>query len=102
MDTEEDIEHILLTCDALNTQRDKMKLFSMEFVRNKNRIKTIVNKYLSSYNQLQCQFLLDYSVLPDIILATQIYGKGILDDLFHVTRTFCYGLHRERLKLRGR
>ena len=46
------------------------------------------------------QFLLDPSAVPEIIAATQNIPE-ILPLFFRVTATWCYSLHRTRLKLLG-
>ena len=46
-----------------------------------------------------CVFLLDCSCLPDVIMLVQKYGSDILKNIFEVTRTWTFTLHRERLKL---
>ena len=47
------------------------------------------------------QFVLDCSVLPQVIAAGQD-DPLVLPLLFKVTRTYCYSLHRTRLKILGR
>ena len=48
------------------------------------------------------QFLIDCSVIPEVISLTQLLGTDALYNLFKVTRTWCYSLHRDRLKILGR
>ena len=100
--TIEDLPHILLDCPALQPTRDKMVSFTMDFCRKNPHLCQLILQYLSPYHPLFCQFLLDCSVVPETILLTQIHGSETLNHLFHVTRTWCYTLHRERLKLLGR
>ena len=45
------------------------------------------------------QFILDPSVLPQVRLAVQVSGFDILNRTFSLARTWCYAMHRERLKL---
>ena len=52
-------------------------------------------------HELWVQFVLDCSVLPNIIAASQL-EPTVFSDLFGATRTYCYGLHRTRLQLLGR
>ena len=47
------------------------------------------------------QFVLDCSVFPQVIASSQC-DKTVLPLLFKVTRTWCYSLHRTRLKILGR
>ena len=47
------------------------------------------------------QFILDPSVLPQVRLAAQMSGIDILNGTLSLARTWCYTMHRERLKLLG-
>ena len=46
------------------------------------------------------QFLLDCSVLQDVIVAVQMNGHGgdVLKHPFHITRTFVYNVHKTKMK----
>ena len=44
------------------------------------------------------QFLLDATVLHRTQLLITNLGEDILFPLFHLTRTWCYVVHRERMK----
>ena len=47
------------------------------------------------------QFILDATVLPLVRLAVSFFGKDLLCPLLSLTRTWCYSLHRERLRILG-
>ena len=47
------------------------------------------------------QILLDWSVMPEIVRHTQNHGTSFRDLIFHFGRTWCYYIHRERMKQRG-
>ena len=100
--TIEDLPHILLNCPALQPTRNRMISFTMDFCMKNPPVGQLVLQFLSPYHPLFCQFLLDCSVIPEAIAMTQLLGPETLDFLFHITRTWCYALHRERLKLLGR
>ena len=53
-------------------------------------------------NKVNIQVLLDCSVLPDVICASQLHGQGVLDSLFYLTRTLCFAVHKARFKLLGK
>ena len=61
----------------------------------------IFKSILQSSQEQQVQFFLDCSVIPEIIHAAQT-DHSILTLLFRSTRTWCYSLHRTRLKILGR
>ena len=98
----EDLRHILTQCKALDDTRETLINFAFDYSRNCEPIKLIVSQYCNASHPQFCQFLVDCSILPEIIAATQINGSSILDELFHITRTICYSLHKARLKILGR
>jgi hypothetical protein len=61
-------------------------------------IKKIALEFCSPTSPHFCQFLLDCSVLPPVILAVQEHGINILDQLFQLTRTWVYTLHKARMR----
>ena len=79
----EDTEHILVNCDA--------------YIECKKNLYSLANKkgYL-------LQFIVDCSTLPSVILAVQNHGNYILEELFYLTRTWCFSVHRERMRRLGR
>ena len=100
--TSEDLPHLLASCPALQQTRDKLTNFTNNFISTIPHLNHLVRSFCFPGHPLFCQFLIDCSVIPQIIAATQIYGPDTLHHLFHITRTWIYSLHRERLKLLGR
>ena len=96
----EDVEHILIHCKAY---RDcKSRLYSLWLSSANLVVKQIVIEALSNEKSYLLQFIIDCSVLPSVIKAVQAHGHGILDDLFYLTRTWCFSIHRQRMKMLGR
>ena len=99
----DDLPHILLACPSLQEARDRVRLLWTDHLTDKPHIDHVVKMYTIT----QCdpdnhtQFLLDASVLPEVISCTQDHGQSVLDTLFYLTRTFCYSIHTCRLKLLG-
>ena len=100
--TAEDIRHILAFCGALQPTREKLMRFSFDYCKSFPPIRKLVHQFCHSTNPQFCQFLLDCSVLPPVILEAQLHGSEVLHHLFHITRTWCYTLHKERMKILGR
>ena len=98
----EDVEHILLYCPSLSKTRASLAKFTLDYSRDQPHIQSILLTYTNPTNPLFVQFLLDCSVIPEVISLTQVHGKDTLFKLFKVTRAWCYSLHRNRLKLLGR
>ena len=94
---EESIEHLLVVCPYYDQYRTRLKRL---WTNTKNpSLKSLVSKaLLSSTNEL-AQFILDASVLPQIISHVQTHGNELLHLVFYLTRTWCFKIHRERVKL---
>ena len=95
------IEHILTSCSALLDTRSQLQSALESNTRISNPSKTLIKTYLSSSTNTKVQFLVDASVLPDVISAVQ-KQNSILQEIFQFTRSWCYAMHRRRLKLLGR
>ena len=99
----EDLAHILTYCPSLEATRHHLLSFTVKYSSNLLPIiKNLLFEYLNPENPNYVQFLVDCSTLPDVISAGQQTGPDVVHHLFHITRTWCYSLHRERLKILGR
>ena len=95
----EDITHILVQCMSLLETRQHLGTIFFSFVSTRPYIVPIIEKFLKSDDTyFQTQFLLDCSVLPEVIHLHQCHGFQILEDLFYLTRCWCYAVHRDRLR----
>ena len=98
-----DLHHLLLHCPSLQVQRAELYKYWKRNTDNcEHDIKRIVADFQTQSEKYKMQFLLDCSVLPDIIQIAQNSSSDILVVLFQITRTYCHSLHRERLKLINR
>ena len=98
--TVETIEHILTECASY---RETMRnLCNLWLSVSNPHVLILVLDALCNDREYFMQFLLDCSVLPPVILATQRHGSSILEKLFYLTRTWCYAIHRKRMKNLGR
>ena len=83
-----------------NQEREKLTIFWLE---NGNEIaQKLAKEALNSNQDYLLQFILDCSVLPSVISATQQHGYVVLEELFHLTRTWCFVMHRQRMRMLGR
>ena len=96
----ESVEHILVHCQAYSAVRSKLSRFWLS--TPDPIIKYLANQALHSSPTYLTQFILDCSAIPAVIYFTQLNGEGILNGLFHLTRTWCFSIHRERMKMYGR
>ena len=70
---------------------------------NKPFLLPVVRLYtLDADTKLFVQFLLDCTVLPEVIRLRQLHGECVHDSLLYLTRTFCFSIHKVRLKLLGK
>ena len=100
---QEDLAHILLPRCSLLQER---KEFLVQFARDRlaifpSAITIFERRLLSPETDNFLQFLLDPSAVPEMIIATQSQPE-ILSSVFRVTTTWCYAMHRTRLKLLGK
>ena len=98
----EDEEHILLQCRSLATTRQNLLEFTMSYARLYPFISETLLRLTNPNHPQFTQFIIDCSVIPEVIALTQTFGQIVLNHLFKVTRTWCYSLHRDRLKFLGR
>ena len=99
----EDITHILISCKSLVATRQRLINLFINYSLVRPHILGIVNSFVSSTDDIfKTQFILDCSVLPQVIALRQQHGKHVLEDLFYLTRTWCYVHHRERLRMLDR
>jgi hypothetical protein len=97
-----DLHHLLVTCPVLHETREKLMSFTHNLITTIPHLSGLVLSFCSTEHPQFLQFLLDPSVIPQVIKSTQTHGPDTLLHLFHITRTWVYTLHRTRLKLLGR
>ena len=95
--TVEDLNHILLCCQSYHLARDKVKLLWLSCAEP--LLLPVLESVLHGSQETLMQFLLDPSVHPQIITLAQDFGDSILRVVFHLTRTWCYSMHKERSKI---
>ena len=90
-------EHILLHCPAYNSVRTDMVTLCM---RTPNHLThSLVMQFLLSGSSLTMMtFLLDCSTIPEIISNCQTHGDFLLNELFYLSHTWCFAIHREQMK----
>ena len=98
----ENLQHILAECGALAQTRSSLHSFTTKYCQNVPQLKPILNMYCNTSHPLFTQFILDCSVLPEPIRLAQELGQEVICHLFRITHTWCYCLHKARLKLLGR
>ena len=96
-----DLTHILQVCPALEARRALLYEYWNFLTANSEVCKNLTDVYTVQNNDYKMQFLLDCAALPPVIQAVQEKGVHVSQLIFKLTRTFCYSVHRERLKQLG-
>ena len=68
---------------------------------NKEAYRLVLEACSSTIKHL-LQFILDCSTLPTVINSRQGHGEEVINELFRLTRTWCFVIHRDRMKMLGR
>ena len=98
----EDLPHLLQFCPGLRLVRLKLMSFTQNFSSTlPNEIKDVLMRKCDPDLPSFCSFILDCSNDPEVVLLCQKFGKNVLFNLFDITRTWAFVIHRERLKLLG-
>ena len=97
------LSHILTECKDLDPARQRVLILWSDYLQDYPTIQSVIEKYcFNSEPELFVQFLLDCTVLPEVIVLCQSEGKHVYDTLFYLTRTFCFSVHKLRLKILGK
>ena len=95
------IQHWLLICPALTDTRNRL-LMNLDLNSDMSELaKSFIRNTFKS-NETATQLLLDPSVLPGSISIKQKQDPFIFHQLFKFSRSWCYAIHKSRLKLQGR
>ena len=97
-----DLEHMLLHCPALHQARQNLQQMWLKKAAVLPPLYAIVAQVIHSSPANKIKFILDPTSMSEIICLLQTYGKGVLDIVFYMARTYAYGLHRKRLILIGK
>ena len=96
------LEHILLFCPSLHEKRQGLLSLTDRVAKEHPALLSILSQFQASTNPDDfMQLLLDCTVLPCVIGATQTFGKFIVNRLLYLGRTWCYNIHRERVTQLG-
>ena len=97
------LEHILAECEDLQSARTRAFHHWSVYLKNNPMYIPIILKYTTGSEKHKfIQFLLDCTVLSDVISHRQVYGSCVHDSLLYLTRTFCFSVHKARLKILGK
>ena len=63
-----------------------------------SQLKIAITRSILEIEGSSIQFLLDLTTIPKVMRASQIHGDYMINDILYLGRTWCFSLHRERLK----
>ena len=95
------LEHFLISCDTLQDKRNTVIAYWLKTAQEDDQLRNLLVTKLRAPPYILLQFLLDASSDPDVIQGCQ-HKKFSLDEIFRLTRCWCYALHRRKLQLTGR
>ena len=95
------IEHLLVSCDTLFSTRQNITQYWFRFSSEDDALRKLLTAKLAANTAELVQFLLNPSAVPEVISGCQrqLYN---LDELYKLTRCWCYAVHRKRLQITGK
>ena len=96
------LEHIMLFCPALSITRSSLLDLSLSVASESNLISDIIFSAINNPSvEILMQFLLDCSCIPAVQRLKQNNYHNFISQLFYLTRTWCYSIHRARMTKLG-
>ena len=96
------LEHLLLFCPALADARNKILKLCVTVSAESDDLRKIIHTMLSGQPIVKMmQFILDCSVMPEVITLTQHSTQATLERLFYISRSWCYSMHRTGMNKLG-
>ena len=93
-----DLTHLLVQCSTLASRRIILFEYWEHLAASNPVCLDLIEKMKVAPPLTLTQFLIDCSVMPEVLSLIDSHGEHVLPTLFKMTRTFCYSIHRERLK----
>ena len=93
-----DLQHLLIHCSALSHRRSVLFDYWDSVVSTNHTCSSVVSQMRNAPYVIFMQFVLDCTAIP---LVNQCDSESV-DTLLKITRSYCYSIHRERLKILDR
>ena len=96
-----DLVHYLCFCQELNDQRQKLFHWWLISTDGNSILHSLIHKKKNSSSTDFVRFVLDPSSDSDVIVLIQ---QNLLDleTIFKLTRTYCFSIHKSRMKMIGK
>ena len=95
------LDHFVLHCDALTAARTNVFNYWQYYSSKDDQLRNLLIMKLRSTTETFMQFIIDPSVDSEVIRGVQ-NNLIKLEDVYCLTRTWCYAVHRMKLQLTGR
>ena len=96
------LEHLLLSCPSLNDTRSRIVELWLSVADTQTVFRDIILSVMYDQDvETVIQFLLDCSCFPAVVSLIQRFGSQYVFPLFHLTRSWCYSVHRSRMTKLG-
>ena len=93
-----DLAHQLLHCAGLAEARTRaVQLWALQIAK-KPHLRPLIAAIAAAHPDEILAFILDPSSVPGVIRAAQAQGKLVYKDCHHLSRVWCYGNHKMRMK----
>ena len=101
LDTPDTLDHFVLFCEALTPARTNVLNHWQLYSCKDDQLRNLLLNKLHSSTKTLMQFLIDPSVDSDVIRGVQ-NNLIKLEEVYRLTRTWCYAVHRKKLQMTGR
>ena len=96
--TPESLEHLLIHCPYYTELRESLRRLWIQPYPIM-AVRALLLSVLEGPPKQFLHFILDPSSHPQTIHLCQVHGQDLLKTFYHLTRTWCYSIHKQRLKL---
>ena len=96
-DTPESLEHLLVHCQYYSVTR--RKLSDLWIRKCHSTLAPFLHDILTGSPTILLCFILDPTAHHHVIHLSQVYDQEVISTVCHLTRSWCYAIHKERQKL---
>ena len=89
------IEHILVTCPALSTTRERLYQMWLDKSVMFPTLHSTIRQVLASAPAIIVQFVLEPLAFPPILADSKSHGEQFTHQLSYLTRTFAFYMHKQ-------
>ena len=96
-DTPESLEHLHVQCQYYSVTR--RKLSDLWIRKCHSTLAPFLHDILTGSPTILLCFILDPTAHHHVIHLSQVYDQEVISTVCHLTRSWCYAIHKERQKL---